>query len=122
MPIAGATGTGRYHAAMLDRRGGQVNPLGYARGLAQAAMQRGAAVHGGTRVRRASKDGGAWRLETETGTVTAEKLVLATNGYTDSVWPGLRRSLVPLYSAIASTEPLPETGGAGDHAGPVLGV
>ena len=106
--VAGATGTDRYHAAMLDRRGGQVNPLGYARGLAQAAMQLGAAVHGGTRVRRASKVGGEWRLETSTGTVAAERLVLATNGYTDALWPGLRRSLVPLYSAIASTEPLPE--------------
>ena len=40
------TDTDRYVCAMLDRRGGQVNPLGYARGLAQAAMQAGAAVHG----------------------------------------------------------------------------
>ena len=47
-------------------------------------------------------------LETATGTVTAEKLILATNGYTDGLWPGLRRSLVPLFSAIAATEPLPE--------------
>ena len=107
--IAGATGTGRYHAAMLDRRGGQVNPLGYARGLAQAAMQMGVGVHGGTRVRRVRKGGGGWVVETATGTVTAEKLILATNGYTDDVWPGLRRSLVPLFSAIAATEPLPDS-------------
>jgi glycine/D-amino acid oxidase-like deaminating enzyme len=65
-------------------------------------------VHGGTKVRRAFKNSGGWRLETTTGTVTAEKLILATNGYTDNLWPGLRRSLVPLYSAIASTEPLPD--------------
>jgi hypothetical protein len=106
--IAGATGTGRYHAAMLDRRGGQVNPLGYARGMAQAAMQRGAAVHGGTRVSRVRRDGADWCVETPAGTVRAEKLVLATNGYTDGIWPGLRRSLVPLFSAIAATEPLPQ--------------
>lgn len=104
--IAGATGTARYHAAMLDRRGGQVNPLGYARGLTQAASQAGAAIHGGTRVSRLHKTGSGWRVETQTGTVTAEKLILATNGYTDGLWPGLRRSLVPLFSAIAATEPL----------------
>lgn len=104
--IAGATGTERYHAAMLDRRGGQVNPLGYARGMAQAAMQQGAAVHGGTRVTRVRKVGGTWRVETPGGTVTADKLILATNGYTDDLWPRLRRSLVPLFSAIAATEPL----------------
>jgi glycine/D-amino acid oxidase-like deaminating enzyme len=104
--IGAATGTGRYHAAMLDRRGGQVNPLGYARGMARAAMQMGAAVHGSTGVQRLRKAGGAWQVETPTCTVTADKLVLATNGYTGDLWPGLRRSLVPLFSAIASTEPL----------------
>ncbi|HQQ59408.1 MAG TPA: FAD-dependent oxidoreductase, partial [Thermomonas sp.] len=36
-----ATGTDRYLCALLDRRGGHVNPLGYARGLAQAAIQAG---------------------------------------------------------------------------------
>jgi glycine/D-amino acid oxidase-like deaminating enzyme len=106
--IAAVTGTGRYRAAMLDRRGGQLNPLSYARGLARAAMGQGAAVHGGTKVRQVRKEGAVWQVATNTGTVTAEKLILATNGYTDGVWPGLRRSLVPLFSAIAATEPLPE--------------
>jgi glycine/D-amino acid oxidase-like deaminating enzyme len=106
--ITGATGTARYHAAMLDKRGGQVNPLGYARGLAQAASQAGAAIHGDTKVSRLHKTGSGWRVETPTGTVTAGKLILATNGYTDDLWPGLRRSLVPLFSAIAATEPLPQ--------------
>jgi glycine/D-amino acid oxidase-like deaminating enzyme len=106
--IAGITGTGRYHAAMLDRRGGQLNPLSLARGLATAAMRQGAAVHGGTKVRQMRKTAAGWRLETTSGTVTAEKVILATNGYTDGLWPGLRRSLVPLFSAIAATEPLPE--------------
>src|SRR5579871_2207294 len=35
------TGTDRYLCALLDNRGGHVNPLGYARGLAQAALQAG---------------------------------------------------------------------------------
>src|SRR4051794_883722 len=34
--ISGLTETDRYVGAMLDRRGGQLNPLGYARGLAAA--------------------------------------------------------------------------------------
>jgi glycine/D-amino acid oxidase-like deaminating enzyme len=103
-----ATGTDRYEAAMLDRRGGQVQPLSYARGLVRVAMQQGAVVHGGTRVLKARKVSGGWRLETGHGAVTAEKLVLATNGYSDDLWPGLRRSIVPLFSAIAATEALPD--------------
>jgi len=106
--ISGLTATDRYLGAMLDRRGGQLNPLGYARGLAAAAMNAGAAVHGGTPVSRVKKDGGHWRLETPTGTVTAEKIVFATNGYTGDLCDGLRQSIVPVYSAIAASEPVPD--------------
>jgi glycine/D-amino acid oxidase-like deaminating enzyme len=106
--ISGLTGTDRYVGALLDRRGGQLNPLGYARGLSAAAMQAGAAVFGGTPVLRVEKIGGLWRLATPTGTVTAEKIVLATNGYTGDLWPGLRRSIVPVYSAIVASEPVPD--------------
>jgi glycine/D-amino acid oxidase-like deaminating enzyme len=49
---------------------------------------------------------GAWRVDTALGTLHAERLILATNGYTDDLWPGLRRSVVPVFSAIAATEPL----------------
>jgi glycine/D-amino acid oxidase-like deaminating enzyme len=106
--IRSITGSDRYAAAMMDRCGGQLNPLSYVRGLARAAMQQGVAVHGGTRVRQMRKSGPGWRLETAHGVVIADKLILATNGYTDDLWPGLRRSIVPLFSAIASTEPLLE--------------
>jgi len=102
------TGTPRYASALLDRRGGQVNPLGYARGLAQAAMQAGAAVFGGTPAQRVQRSGALWHVETRTGTVHADKLVLATNGYSDDLWSGLRRSIVPVFSAILASETLPE--------------
>ncbi len=106
--VSGLTGTDRYTGAMLDRRGGQLNPLGYARGLAGAAMRAGATVHGGTEVTRIVKAGGGWRLTTRTGIVSAEKIILATNGYTGDLWPGLRRNVVPVYSAIVASEPVPD--------------
>ena len=104
-----STGTSRYTCALLDRRGGHLNPLSYARGLAQAAVQAGAKVHGSTRVSRVSREGARWSVETPTGTVSTEKLVLATNGYTDDLWPKLKRTIVPVYSGIVATEPIPET-------------
>jgi len=106
--ISGLTGTDRYVGALVDRRGGQLNPLGYARGLAAAAINAGAAVHGGTPVSRIGKAGARWRLETPRGTVSAEKIILATNGYTGDLWPGLRQSIVPVYSAIVASEPVPD--------------
>ena len=104
--MAKVTGADRYICGVLDRRGGAVNPLGYARGLAQAAQQAGATIHGSTPVLSVSRNGSRWRLQTPRATVTAEKLIIGTNAYTDDVWPKLRRSIVPVYSAIIATEPL----------------
>jgi glycine/D-amino acid oxidase-like deaminating enzyme len=106
--LARSTGTDRYRAAMLDRRGGDLNPLSYVRGLAQAAIAAGASVYGGTRATSVEKSGLDWRVATRSGTVTAEHLVLATNGYTDDLWPGLRRTIVPLFGAMAATSTLPD--------------
>jgi glycine/D-amino acid oxidase-like deaminating enzyme len=103
-----ATGSARYLAAMLDRRGGQLDPLAYARGLAAAALRAGARIHGATRVTRLVREGDGWRLETPQGVVRAGRVILATNGYTDDLWPGLRRSIVPVFSAITASEPMPD--------------
>lgn len=106
--VAAASGTERYLCGALDARGGSVNPLGYARGLAEAAIRAGAAVHGGTKATALSRRGTGWVVTTPRGTVTADWIVLATNGYTDDLWPGLRQTLVPLYSGIVATDPLPD--------------
>jgi glycine/D-amino acid oxidase-like deaminating enzyme len=106
--IACATGTDRYMAGLLDRRGGDLNPLSFARGLARAAARAGAAIHGDTRVLRLSRAAGQWQAHTANGTVTAEHVVLATNGYTDDLWPQLRRTIVPLFGAILATAEMPQ--------------
>jgi len=105
--IAAATGSRRYLCALLDRRGGQLHPLSYARGLAQAAMAAGARVHGSSPALDMRQEAGGWAVTTPTGTVHARHLVLATNGYTDDLLPPLRRTVVPVFSAIVASEPLP---------------
>ncbi len=106
--MARLTGTPRYRAGALDRRGGSLNPLGYARGLADAAIRAGAVVHGQTAATALVQVANGWRVETARGAVTADWVVLATNGYTDDLWPGLKRSIVPVFSGIVASEPLPE--------------
>lgn len=101
-----ATGHDRYLAVMLDASGGDVQPLDYARGLAGAAQRAGAIVHGHMRVTSLRREAGSWHATTPTGTVRADHVVLATNGYTDGLWPGLRESVVPVFSSIAATAPL----------------
>jgi glycine/D-amino acid oxidase-like deaminating enzyme len=100
------TGTGRYLCAMFDTRGGDLHPLSYARGLARAAIAAGAAVYGETPALSLRRDGARWRIETPRAIVHAEKVLLATNGFTDDLWPALRRTIVPVFSSIAATAPL----------------
>jgi glycine/D-amino acid oxidase-like deaminating enzyme len=106
--ISSLTGTDRYLGAMLDRRGGDLNPLAFVRGLARAAIGAGATIHGGTRVSSMRREAQVWRLETGSGCVVSPHVVLATNGYTGRLWPDLRRTIVPLFGAVAASDPLSE--------------
>lgn len=104
--LAAATGTARYLGGIRFPQGGKVNPLGYARGLAEVAQKAGAHIHGGSPALRVTRQGARWRVDTPEGSVTADHLVLATNGYTDDLWTGLRQSIVPVFSTIVATAPL----------------
>ncbi len=106
--VSRMTGTDRYQAAMFDRRGGDLNPLSFARGLARAAITAGAAVHGGSSVSELTRSDDLWRVHTAHGSVTAKHVVLATNGYTGCLWPRLRQTIVPIFGAIAASAPLPD--------------
>ncbi len=105
---AALTGTARYAGAMVDARGGDLHPLSYARGLARAAQAQGARIHGQSPATRLARTATGWRVETARGHVEATHIVLATNGYSGDLWPGLRQSVVPVFSSIAASEPLPD--------------
>ncbi len=84
-----------------------LHPLRYVRGLAQAAVARGAVVHARTPVTAWQRTGGRHRLATPGGTVTAERVLFATNGYTpEGLDPALRGRLLPALSSILVTRPL----------------
>jgi glycine/D-amino acid oxidase-like deaminating enzyme len=106
--IAVATGTERYAAAMFDPRGGDVNPLKLTQGLAAAAASAGATISGNSEVLSLNRNGAGWETKTASASVRAKRVLIATNGYTDNLWPSLRRSVIPVFSAIAATEPLSE--------------
>lgn len=100
-------GTDKYMGGWLDRRGGAIQPLSYARGLAKAALKAGARIHGQTPATRLVRTGARWSIETGRGaTVTADRVVICTNGYTGELWPQLRRTAVAINSYQVATEPL----------------
>jgi glycine/D-amino acid oxidase-like deaminating enzyme len=79
-----------------------IQPARLVRGLATAVARRGVRIFEGTRARAL----GPGRVVTARGTVRAEVVVRATEGYTPEL-PGLRRALAPVYSLMIATAPLP---------------
>jgi len=99
-------GTGRYFGAWIDRRAGSLQPLSYARGLAVAAAREGARLHVHSPALGLERAGQGWRVIGDRGTVAADTVLIATNAYTDGLWPGLRRSFIPAHSIQSATAPL----------------
>jgi len=97
-----------YLGAWLDRRGARISALAYTRGLARAALRAGARLHERSRATRLSRDNGKWTVQTATGSVQADKLFLCTNAYTDDLWPGLHRGIVPVRAYQITSKPLRE--------------
>jgi len=99
----GMIGSSLYQVASLDRRGGNINPFAYARGLAHAAAKAGAVLHEWTPVRSLARRDGRWALNAG---LTADNVVIATNAYTCDLWPGLRESIIPMRGHGFVSEPL----------------
>ncbi|MBN1148185.1 MAG: FAD-binding oxidoreductase [Anaerolineales bacterium] len=84
----------------------RVHPAKYVFGLARAAARHGARLVEGARVTRISKAGNRYELRTTKGAIEAEKVLLATNGYTTGLVRQARNGILPIGSYMIATEPL----------------
>lgn len=101
------TGVEGWRGGWIDRSGGVIHPVDYARGLARAAAAAGVRVFEGAPVLSLQKVGAAWLARTALGQVKAAKVVMATNAYVGALWPRLARSFFPLRVFQVATRPLP---------------
>ena len=99
---ADAVGARGALGAAFDRNCASLHPAKLVRGLATAVEARGARILEGTTV----TDFTTGRVTTTRGRVSAEHVVLATEGYT-ATFRATHRRILPLYSLIIATEPLP---------------
>lgn len=89
--------------ALYDPACARVHPAKLVRGLAGAVEARGGTVAEQTEV----LDYRPGRVETARGVVTCDRLVIATEGYGARL-RATRRRVLPLYSLMIATEPLPD--------------
>lgn len=99
-------GTPAYCGALLDERAGTLQPLAYARGLAQACLAAGVTIYTSSPVVAADKKGDRWVVSTTGGTVDAEWVVVATDAYSTGPWQSVRSEQVHLPYFNLATQPL----------------
>jgi glycine/D-amino acid oxidase-like deaminating enzyme len=88
--------------ATFDPACARIHPARLARGLARALEARGVRIAERTTV----MGWASGRVDTERGVVRADRIVRATEGYTATL-PATHRRILPLYSLMIATEPLP---------------
>ncbi|WP_051402405.1 NAD(P)/FAD-dependent oxidoreductase [Lutibaculum baratangense] len=114
--LAEALSTPVYFGGWRDACGGHLHPLRFAQGLARAAAKAGARLCENTKVTAIPPDG-APRLVTERGTVTADTILVAGNGYLAGLDPDLEARVMPINNFVLATEQI----GAGRPGGLIPG-
>jgi len=100
------SGSQFYKSGILASTGGAVQPLSLARGEAKAAIKQGAKIFSESPVIALNRKDDKWIVKTPKGQVTANWVILATNGYTDDLYKGLSKSILPVVSIQIATDPL----------------
>ncbi|MFN8159816.1 MAG: FAD-binding oxidoreductase [Solirubrobacterales bacterium] len=100
--------SGRYLGAMWEPRLVLVNPARLVREERRLALGLGVRVHEHTPVLAVARGEGAHRLLTARGSVTAERLVFATNAYSH-LFGDLGRLQQPAFTYMVATAPLDDS-------------
>lgn len=94
-----------YRGGIVDRGAGHLNPLKLAKGLAQAAQAAGARIYERSLVLDIT-NGPKPVIKTESGTITADHVVLACNGYLGRLNRRVAARVMPINNFVVATEPL----------------
>ncbi len=104
--MAEELGTEAYHGGAVLPHHCNLQPAKYANGLVDLALKAGARIETHTPVLGLDQTGQGTSVVTTRGKVKARDVIVATNGYTGRLTPGLRRRVIPIGSYMIATEPV----------------
>lgn len=96
-----------YKGGIMDWDAAHLHPLRYVFGLAAAAVRAGVRIFEQTEVHEV-EPGQPATVRSAQGRVTAEHVILATNGYSQHLSRQTAANVMPINNFIAATEPLGE--------------
>ena len=100
-----------YVGGALDMDGGHLHPLCYAFGLARAGVAAGVRIHELSRVHDITF-GNPVGVRTDQGSVRADHVIVATNGYGTGLTRPTSARVMPINNFIVATEPLEDRAGS----------
>ena len=96
-----------YHGALLDPMSAGVHPGKYIAGLITMADHLGVELHEKVTAQAIERRGAGFAVRTDRGTIAADDVIVATNGYTGPLTPWLQRRVISTESLMIATEELP---------------
>jgi glycine/D-amino acid oxidase-like deaminating enzyme len=99
-------GTDAYFGGIVQTRNAALDPARYHAGLTDRVLAAGTTLVAACKATGLTQDGKRTIVATTRGPITARDVIVATNGYTGSLVPWLRRRLIPIGSYIIATEPV----------------
>ncbi len=107
--VRALTGSNSYAGGALDMAGGHLHPLRYVFSLARACIAAGVRIFETTRVHDIT-DGSPATVRSDQGRVSADHVIIATNGYGTGLSRSSRARVMPINNFIVATEPLGDRG------------
>ena len=99
-------GSDYYRGGIVYHQDGHLHPGLYLKGLARLALEAGVQIFAPARVEQLAATSDGFRVNLGTTSIDCGEAMIATNGYTDPAFPYLRRRVIPIRSALISTEQL----------------
>jgi gamma-glutamylputrescine oxidase len=99
-------GSKRYFCGVRDMGTGHIHPLKLLVGLARMTQAAGASIFEMTKATAIRQAGARTKIETANGTITAERVLVACNGYIGNLEPVTASHVMPIRSFIGATIPL----------------
>ncbi len=96
-----------YHGALLDPVSAGVHPAKYIAGLITLADLLGVELHEAVSAETIEQRGAEFSVRTNRGTIAADDVIVATNGYTGRLTPWIQRRIIPTESLMIATAKLP---------------
>lgn len=100
------TGSASSYQGVVEEHAGTMNPYKLAQSMRKRLIERGVMIYEGTPVTKISS-GGRVGLTTPHGSVTAERVLVATNAWAGSI-PEINRYVYAVDGQVTATEPVPE--------------